>query len=249
MEDFEKIKKISLKEAKEMLPQNIAYLTLKNGEIIIVNGLDHNKFNQREREYENYIEEISKSKSPEKIKENPLQKIQEDAEENERNSLLFNQDNQEQNSNKNIKINLNQKYYKDYLDNNKKGEKLPFPHQNENNSFHRFNDQYNKSYMPNNNNYNNFQNQNYNNSNNHIKYINQIPQQINYGNPENRGNYIDSDQFQNNYSQYYRPNINNIQYEQGIRPNSNRRRLFGQYKEYNNHGFSLIKQTKKINNK
>ena len=54
--DFEKIKEISLKEAQEILPNNIAYLTMKDGEVIVVNGLDHEKFDKREKEYDEWVE-------------------------------------------------------------------------------------------------------------------------------------------------------------------------------------------------
>ena len=238
MEDFEKIKEITLKEAKEILPQDIAYLTMNDGEIIIVNGLDHNKFNQREKEYESYIEELSKYKSASRNIENPLQKIQEDTEENERNSNLLNQ---EKNlNNNNIKINLNQRYYNDNLNNNIKREIAPFPSQNENNSFYRINNQYNNHYIPN----NNLQNQYYNNPNNQIKYINQYPRPINYGNTYNRGNPIGLNQVQNDYSQYYIKKPNNIQYTQRVRPNTNRKREFDHYVCYNNHSYLEVKQTK-----
>ena len=60
MEDFEQIKEISLKDAKKILPQNIAYLTLKTGEVIIVNGLDHDKFDKKEKDYEDFIEDQSR---------------------------------------------------------------------------------------------------------------------------------------------------------------------------------------------
>ena len=94
MEDFEQIKEISLKDAKKILPQNIAYLTLKTGEVIIVNGLDHDKFDKKEKDYEDFIEDQSRIKTNIEINiETPLQKIQEDTEENERNSNLCNQKN------------------------------------------------------------------------------------------------------------------------------------------------------------
>ena len=60
MEDFEKIKEVTLEEAQKILPKNIAYMTMKNGEIIIVNGLDHDKFDKRERDFEEWTEEQSK---------------------------------------------------------------------------------------------------------------------------------------------------------------------------------------------
>ena len=112
MEDFEKIKEISLEEAKAILPKNLAYLTMKNGDIVIINGLDHHKFDQREKDYEDWFEEqskMSKMKTGPKNLQASLIKIQEDSEENERNSIL-----QDRNINKNnnIQYNLNSNIYK-----------------------------------------------------------------------------------------------------------------------------------------
>ena len=63
MEDFEKVKEITSEEEKKILPENIPYMTMDYGEIIIVNGLDHNKYNERKKEYESFIEEQSKIQS------------------------------------------------------------------------------------------------------------------------------------------------------------------------------------------
>ena len=96
MEDFEKIKEITLEEAQQILPQNIAYLTMNDGEVIIVNGLDHDKFDKKEKDYESWMEEqskISKMNTGVKNYENTLHRIQEDTEENERNSNLVNENN------------------------------------------------------------------------------------------------------------------------------------------------------------
>ena len=90
MEDFEKIKEITLEEAEKILPEQIAYLTMKDGEIIIVNGLDHKKFDKKEKEYEDWIEEQSKSKFGINNFEHKLMKIMEDTEENERSINLIN---------------------------------------------------------------------------------------------------------------------------------------------------------------
>ena len=92
MEDFEKIKEITLEEAEKILPEKIAYLTMKDGEVIIVNGLDHKKFDKREKEYEDWIEEQSKSKIGNNNCETKLMKILEDTEENERSSILKNKE-------------------------------------------------------------------------------------------------------------------------------------------------------------
>ena len=92
MEDFEKIKEISLEEAEKILPENIAYLTMKDGEVIIVNGLDHKQFDKKEKEYEDWIEEQSKSKIGANNFEPKLMKILEDTEENELNSNLMNKE-------------------------------------------------------------------------------------------------------------------------------------------------------------
>ena len=113
MEDFEKIKEISLKEAQEILPKNIAYLTMNDGEVIIVNGLDHNKFDKREKEYEDWVEDQSRTRTDLKNFNTPLMKIQEDTEENERNSNLINQEKNYKNNN--IQMNLEQKYYQDEI--------------------------------------------------------------------------------------------------------------------------------------
>ena len=115
MEDFEKVKLISLKDVKKVLPNDIAYLTLKTGEVIIVNGLNHEKFNKKEREYEEWSESQSQYKLKNSLNKNetPLQNIREDTEENERNSNLVNNE-QELNNNKinfqktNLELNANQ---------------------------------------------------------------------------------------------------------------------------------------------
>ena len=99
MEDFQHIKKISLEQAKKIPPENIAYLTLKNGEIIVVNGLNYEIFEEKQKEYNNYInyiEEQNKNNLGNNFNNNfnnNLYLIQEDTEENERNSKLYNQQN------------------------------------------------------------------------------------------------------------------------------------------------------------
>lgn len=92
MEDFEKIKEITLEEAEKILPEQIAYLTMKDGEVVIVNGLDHKKFDKKEKEYEDWVEEQSKSKTGINNFEPKLMKIMEDTEENERSSNLINKE-------------------------------------------------------------------------------------------------------------------------------------------------------------
>ena len=92
MEDFEKIKEITFEEAEKILPEQIAYLTMKDGEVVIVNGLDHKKFDKKEKEYEDWVEEQSKSKTGINNFEPKLMKIMEDTEENERSSYLINKE-------------------------------------------------------------------------------------------------------------------------------------------------------------
>ena len=112
MEDFEKIKEITLEEAQKILPKNIAYLTMNDGEVIIVNGLDHNKFDKKEKEYEDWVEEQSKKNMGMTNIENGLIKIQEDTEENENSNFLnkvskyYKEDNIEDK-----KDDINQNYY------------------------------------------------------------------------------------------------------------------------------------------
>ena len=83
---MEQIKEITLEQAKKILAKDIAYITMKDGEVLIVNGLDHDKFDKKEKENENYMEEPNKINT-----EDNLHLIQEDTEENERNSKLSNQ--------------------------------------------------------------------------------------------------------------------------------------------------------------
>ena len=82
---MEQIKEITLEQAKKILAKDIAYITMKDGEVLIVNGLDHDKFDKKEKENENYMEEPNKINT-----EDNLHLIQEDTEENERNSKLSN---------------------------------------------------------------------------------------------------------------------------------------------------------------
>ena len=132
MEDFEKIKSISLEEVKIVLPKNIAYLTMKNGEVLIVNGLDHKKFNQREKEYEDWIEEQNKIRTISQNFNSPLIKIKEDATKNKGNNNLMNIE--ENLVNKyNIQENVNKSYY----NNNKEPQYLII--QNENNNIYSLN--------------------------------------------------------------------------------------------------------------
>ena len=48
--DFGQIKEITLEEAQKILSKDIAYITMKDGEVLVVNGLDHDKFDKREKE-------------------------------------------------------------------------------------------------------------------------------------------------------------------------------------------------------
>lgn len=54
MEHYKKVNSISLNEAKNLLSNDLAYLTLKNGEILVVNGLDNANFDKKKRKYENW---------------------------------------------------------------------------------------------------------------------------------------------------------------------------------------------------
>ena len=82
MEDFEQIKDITLDEARKLLPENIAYITMKDGEVIVINGLDHQKFDKKEK--------LNTNKNTNNNINNNLHLIKESTEENERNSKLSN---------------------------------------------------------------------------------------------------------------------------------------------------------------
>ena len=62
---------------------------MKDGEVLVVNGLDHDKFDKREKENDNYNFNINNNNFIEE--QNKINIIQEDLEENERNSKLYNQ--------------------------------------------------------------------------------------------------------------------------------------------------------------
>ena len=47
MKHYKKVNSISLNEAKNLLSKDLAYLTLKNGEILVVNGLDNEKLDKK----------------------------------------------------------------------------------------------------------------------------------------------------------------------------------------------------------
>ena len=90
MEGHEKIKQLTLEEIQKIDPKNIAYMTLVGGDVVVVNGLDHEEFNKKEKEY---LKQSLKSQNPKKSVTNTpsnLQKIQETSEENERNSNQVN---------------------------------------------------------------------------------------------------------------------------------------------------------------
>ena len=248
MEDFEKIKEISSKEAKKILPENIAYMTMDDGEIIIVNGLDHNKYDQREKEYESFVEEQSKFKSATKNLESDLQKIQEDTEENERNSNLLNPLNNLNNYNK-IKKDLNQKYYQEVSDNINNMEISPFLNQMDINLYNKINSSNNFNQFPiiNNNKSNKINNMEtsyqikfnqypyignnnypYYNNLNQVQYLNTFPPQR-LMIQDNRSNFP----MPLNQSQYY--------YREGLRE-------YDKYIRYNNHSFVEIKQNKSNKN-
>jgi len=85
--DFGQIKEITLEEAKQILSKDIAYITMKDGEVLVVNGLDHDKFDKREKEGDNFNININNNME----EQNKINIIKEDLEENERNSKLYNQ--------------------------------------------------------------------------------------------------------------------------------------------------------------
>ena len=86
--DFGQIKEITLEEAQKILSKDIAYITMKDGEVLVVNGLDHDKFDKREKENDNYNLNTNNNFIEE---QNKINTIHEDLEENERNSKLYNQ--------------------------------------------------------------------------------------------------------------------------------------------------------------
>ena len=92
--DFGQIKEITLEEAQKIFSKDIAYITMKDGEVLVVNGLDHDKFDKREKENDNYnlnINTYNTNNNNYIEEQNKINIIQEDLEENERNSKLYNQ--------------------------------------------------------------------------------------------------------------------------------------------------------------
>lgn len=237
MEDFEKIKEISLKEAQEILPKNIAYLTMNDGEVIIVNGLDHNKFDKREKEYEDWVEDQSRTRTDLKNFNTPLMKIQEDTEENERNSNLINQEKNYKNNN--IQMNLEQKYYQDEIpmtqnfSSSRNNYQNITPIQNQNNNIPIYNMNQRKVYsFPAGINSGNIQRMN-------------IPEEDNYIRVMENENYV---RFRPNINQRYEVNNSfnpNIPLKRAIhtqiRDNTNKTGV-NKYIRYNNHSFVEIKQ-------
>ena len=245
MEDFEKIKEISLKEAQEILPKNIAYLTMKNGDIVIVNGLDHNKFDKREKDYEDWFEEQSKQsklKSAVKNLQTSLMKIQEDTEENERNSIL--QDKYINKSN-NIQFNNNannneaqlplKNNYSFAKNNNFNIQSLPIQKYNNNNNI-----LYNQQNFQRRNDNSYYTGINYGNySNNRLARENYYIDDIqNYNHLKNRSN-TNQDYIINNI---LRPNIPFISdFNIQIRNNAGKKGI-NKYIRYNNHSYMEVKQ-------
>jgi len=242
MEYFEKIKEISRKEAKDIPPQNVAYITMEDGEILIVNGLDHKKFNQREKEYESYMEEMSKPTVSINNIEAPLQKIQEDTEENERNSTLFNQKQNLKTNNNNAKYQLNLPLY--YQNNLNSRQRSPFQNQINYYSFNKTNDnnQYKYQYIPISKNIY----KNYSNSN-QINYTNKLSPKMKLTTAQNnKENYfINSNNNRKKYSDlswsYSRCSPDMKAYS----VNRTKRRL-DKNARYNNHSFVEIKYKKNI---
>ena len=140
MEDFEKIKEISLEEAQKILPQNIAYLTMNDGEVIVVNGLDHAKFDKKEKQYDEWVEEQNKVNQGMKNYEAPLNRISEATEENERNSnpVKYPQSKmyQNQNINNNSGFNSKPQYISPFSRSN----------DNDNNYIYKFYQNYNQNF-------------------------------------------------------------------------------------------------------
>jgi len=92
--DFGQIKEITLAEAQKILSKDIAYITMKDGEVLVVNGLDHDKFDKREKENDDYNLNINTNNNFNNNfieEQNKINTIHEDLEENERNSKLYNQ--------------------------------------------------------------------------------------------------------------------------------------------------------------
>ena len=199
MEDFEKIKSISLEEVKKVLPKNIAYLTMKNGEVLIVNGLDHKKFNQRKKEYEDWMEEQSKIRTISQNFNSPLIKMQEDVTETKGNNNhinieenLGNEYNIPENLNKSdYTLNRNNPYFKSY--NNKKPQYRII--QNENNNIYSLN----------------------NNQINKRKKIN-FPIKENYRNVQLFSNYRDIYYFNRNQISQNKPNYYFIEKDRNFIP-------------------------------
>ena len=242
MEDFGKIKEISLEEAKKILPKDIAYLTMNDGEIIIVNGLDHMKFDQREKDYEDWMEKQTKSKFSTNINENGLLKIPENSEEYEKNSNHLNKQSKLYEE-KNIQNNCNQNYDQNSI-----------PQQKNNNDCSSVkNQQYQNGINSNNNNYLLYKSNGMNNRINNINFQNgsnnmnsqmmNIPQKnyfinSNY-NPNNNNNYV-----------RYKPVPRNMSYERLFKPytplikrlhiqtwNIERKIENDKYISYNNHTY------------
>lgn len=253
MEDFEKIKEITLEEAEKILPEQIAYLTMKDGEVIIVNGLDHIKFDKREKEYEDWIEEQSKSKFGINNFEPKLMRILEDKEENERSSNLMNK---EQNLYKrNIYNNINNR---NNINIKNDQEQIP---QRRINTFNK-NNYNNYENLENPNSIPNLNNNNYSLYNNNIKdqrnNYNELPLENNYRNEQMMnmsGEYYDTREMQNQKYFRYRPNPNNSYFgdkkiktytplSRGgnnlIRDNFHKKGII-RYIRYNNHSYVEIK--------
>lgn len=120
MEKYEKINSISLNEAKNLLSKDLAYLTLKNGEIVAVKGVDNSKFDKKKRGYENWnqsqniaIHNISNISNERKFPYEPKKIIKEKKNMNVRNSKQLNLKNK-LNVKNNIKYqnnNQNNNYY------------------------------------------------------------------------------------------------------------------------------------------
>ena len=255
MEDFEKIKEITLEEAEKILPEQIAYLTMKDGEVIIVNGLDHKKFDKKEKEYEDWIEEQSKSKNTTYNFEPKLMKIMEDTEENERNRNLMNK---EQNLYKNDIYNNNFKNQINIKIKNKQEQILRRKiYTFKENNYHNYEKVQNPNLISN---LNNINYSLYNNIKNPKNNDNRFLLQNNYRNDEMididmQRDFYDSRNIQNqNYFQY-RPNPNQSYFRyKTIKPKTPlirggnyyirdnfQKKGITKYIRYNNHSYVEIK--------
>ena len=217
MEDFEKIKEITLEEAQKILPKNIAYLTMNDGEVIIVNGLDHNKFDKKEKEYEDWVEEQSKKNMGMTNIENGLIKIQEDSEENERNKNFLNKESKyyKEDNIEDKKDDINQNYYQPQITIRRR----------KNYTFCENDSHQTQIINLNNNNDNFFNNNEINYENNNYNYQRRIN---NINRPPIMNGMPQDDYYSQNNNLRYNQNPRNMFYEQSYIPNQEPRYRFNE---------------------